>query len=163
MDPTVERLLRQRAAAGFPTRPQRLRGLPAPVRELHPRILAHFAATSQAPPPATLAAWAAELGTGLQDALGRLVEADLVEADPSSGRPPGAYPFVASPRGHQVHLPGGRTLQADCAVDALGIPAMLDHDAPITSHDLLTGVPSRSWRPALPRCGQTGGWRSWWR
>jgi Alkylmercury lyase len=141
MDPTAERLLRQRAAAGFPTRSQRLRDLPAPLRELHRRILAHFAATSQAPPPATLPAWAAELDVGLQDALGRLVEADRVEAEPSSGRLAGAYPFVDGPRSHQVHLPGGRTVQAYCAVDALGIPAMLDQDATITSHDPLAGVP----------------------
>jgi len=141
MDPTVQRLLRQRAAAGFPTRAQRRQDLPVPIGELHRRILANFAATSQAPPPATLTAWAAELGAGLEDALGRLVEADLVEADPASGRLAGAYPFAHSPRGHQVPLPGGRTVQAYCAVDALGIPAMLDQDATITSHDPLTGVP----------------------
>ena len=141
MDPAVEQLLRQRAAAGVPTPAQRRQGLPAPIRELHRRILAHFAATSQAPPPATLTAWAAELNAGLQDALGRLVDADLVEADPASGRLRGAYPFVDSPRGHQVHLPDGRTVQAYCAVDALGIPAMLDQDVTIGSHDPLTGVP----------------------
>jgi alkylmercury lyase-like protein len=141
MDPTVAQLLHQRAAADFPTPAQRRQGLPASVRELHQRILTHFAATNQAPPPATLAAWAIELDQGLQDALGRLVEADLVEADPASGRLTGAYPFVTSPRGHQVRLPGGLTMQAYCAVDALAIPAMLDHDATITSHDPLTSAP----------------------
>jgi hypothetical protein len=141
MDPTVEQLLRQRAAAGSLTPAQRHQGLPTPVRELHRRILAHLAATSQAPPPATLVAWAAELDAGLQDALGRLVEADLVEADPASGRLTGAYPFVGGTRGHEVHLPGGRSVQAYCAVDALAVPAMLDQDATIGSHDPLTGVP----------------------
>ncbi len=141
MDPTVEELLLQRAAAGFPIPARRRHGLPAPIRELHRRVLGHFAATGEPPPPATLVAWATELGVGLQDALGRLVEADLVEADPTTGELAGAYPFVANPRGHQVHLTGGLTVQAYCAIDALGIPAMLDQDATITSHDPLTGVP----------------------
>ncbi len=102
MDPTVEELLLQRAAAGFPIPARRRHGLPAPIRELHRRVLGHFAAT---------------------------------------GELAGAYPFVANPRGHQVHLTGGLTVQAYCAIDALGIPAMLDQDATITSHDPLTGVP----------------------
>src|SRR6266540_1425396 len=85
MDPTVEDLLLQRAAAGFPTPSRRRQGLPAPIRELHRRVLGHFAASGQAPLRAILSAWAAELGVGLQDALGRLVEADLVEANPATG------------------------------------------------------------------------------
>jgi Alkylmercury lyase len=141
MDTTVEQLLLQRAAAGFPTPVQRRQDLPATVAELHGRVLRHFAATGQAPARAILATWAAELDVGLEDALGRLVQADLVEADPTIGELAGAYPFVASPRGHQVHLRGGRTVQAYCAVDALGIPAMLDQDATITSRDPLAGVP----------------------
>ncbi len=141
MDPTVAQLLLQRAAAGFPTPAQRRQDLPAPIRELHRRALGRFAATGQPPPHATLAAWATELDVRLQDALGRLVQADLIEADPASGELAGAYPFVASPRGHQVHLPGGLTVQAYCAVDALGIPAMLAQDATITSQDPLTGGP----------------------
>jgi len=141
MDPTVEELLLQRAAAGFPTPSRRRQGLPAPIRELHRRVLGHFAASGQAPLRAILSAWAAELGVGLQDALGRLVEADLVEANPATGHLAGAYPLVASPRGHQVRLPGGLTMEAYCAIDALGIPAMLDQDATITSHDPLIGAP----------------------
>lgn len=140
MSTTVDRLLADRARAGFPTPGQRRQGLPAPVRDLHRRVLGHFATTGQAPAPTTLAAWAAELGVGLTDALGRLVDADLVEADPS-GRLAGAYPFVGTSRGHEVRLPGGPTVQAYCAVDALGIPTMLDRNATITSHDPLTGVP----------------------
>src|SRR6266545_4689470 len=111
MDPTVEELLLQRAAAGFPTPSRRRQGLPAPIRELHRRVLGHFAASGQAPLRAILSAWAAELGVGLQDALGRLVEADLVEANPATGHLAGAYPLVASPRGHQVRLPGGITIE----------------------------------------------------
>jgi hypothetical protein len=141
MGTTVDQLLADRAKAGFPTPARRRDGLPPPVRDLHRRVLGHFATTGQAPPPATLAAWAAELGVALTDALGRLVDADLVEADATGGRVAGAYPFVGTSRGHEVRLPGGPTVQAYCAVDALGIPAMLDRDATITSPDPLTGVP----------------------
>ncbi len=140
MSATVDQLLADRARAGFPTPARRRDGLPPPVRDLHRRILGYFATTGQPPPPATLAAWAAELGVTLTDALGRLVDADLVEADPSGGLA-GAYPFVGTSRGHEVRLPGGLIVQAYCAVDALGIPAMLDRDATVTSHDPLTGVP----------------------
>jgi hypothetical protein len=141
MGTTVDQLLADRARAGFPTPARRRQGLPAPVRDLHRRVLGHFATTGQPPAPTTLAAWAAELGVGLADALGRLVAADLVEADPTGDRLAGAYPFVGTSRGHEVRLPDGLILQAYCAVDALGIPAMLDRDATITSHDPLTGVP----------------------
>jgi Alkylmercury lyase len=140
MSTTIDQLLADRARAGFPTPARRRQGLPAPLRDLHRRILGHFATTGQPPPPTTLTAWAAELGVGLADALGRLVQTDLVEADPT-GRLAGAYPFVSTSRGHEVRLPGGPIVQAYCAVDALGIPAMLDQDATITSHDPLTGVP----------------------
>lgn len=161
MDPIVKQLLLQRAADGFPIPERRRQGLPAPIRELHWCVLDHFAATGQAPPRAILAAWATELGVALQDALGRLVEAVLVEADPATGRLTGAYPFVATPRGHQVHLTGQLTVQAYCAIDALGVPAMLDQDATITSHDPLSGGPitvevrdgHARWEPAGPVVG----------
>src|SRR6266545_4811398 len=105
MDPTVEELLLQRAAAGFPIPARRRHGLPAPIRELHRRVLGHFAAT---------------------------------------GELAGAYPFVANPRGHQVHLTGGLTVQAYCAIDALGIPAMLDQDATINFH--VSPATAQSWQ-----------------
>jgi hypothetical protein len=103
-------------------------------------VVGYFAVTGQPPPPATLAAWVAELGVGLQDGLGRLVEADLVEADPASGELAGAYPFVASPRGQQVDLSGGLTVQAYCAIDAAGqaaccrCPLINFHASPATAH-----------------------------
>lgn len=86
MDTTVAELLLQRGTAGFPIPARRRQGLPAPIRALHRRQLGHFAATGQAPAPATLAVWAAKLGVGLQDALSHLVKAPLVEADPASAR-----------------------------------------------------------------------------
>src|SRR6266511_1381637 len=101
MDPTVEELLLQRAAAGFPIPARRRHGLPAPIRELHRRVLGHFAATGEPPPPATLVAWATELGVGLQGALGRLVEADLVEFYNNTGELEGESPFLHNPPAHR--------------------------------------------------------------
>lgn len=46
-----------------------------------------------------------------------------------------AYPFSATPTRHLVRLADGIRLFAMCAIDALGIPAMLDTDAVITATD----------------------------
>ncbi len=52
-----------------------------------------------------------------------------------------AYQFSASPTAHHVAIAGGPLVHAMCAIDALGIPAMLHADAVITSSDPLTGKP----------------------
>jgi hypothetical protein len=46
-----------------------------------------------------------------------------------------AYPFSAIATRHRVRLATGVEVSAMCAIDALGIPAMLDTDATITSTD----------------------------
>src|SRR5258706_14037983 len=51
------------------------------------------------------------------------------------------YQFAASPPAHHVAIAGGPRVHAMCAIDALGIPAMLHADAVITSSDPLTGKP----------------------
>lgn len=117
--------------------------LPAPVRALYRQILQHFADAGDAPAPETFREWAADVGVDPGEALARLVKADLAEADTDTGRILGAYPFSAASRGHQVAIGGGPTVQAYCAVDALGIPAMLDQDADITSRDPHTGAEIR--------------------
>jgi hypothetical protein len=100
--------------------------------------------------------WAHDLDVSLDTALDQLVAADLVEADPSMpARLLGAYPFSAIARGHTVQIAGGTTVQAYCAVDALGISSMLGRDVIITSRDPRTGEPIRvvvterqtSWQP----------------
>src|SRR5262245_3079061 len=44
-----------------------------------------------------------------------------------------AYPFAAGPNPFEVVLPGGRLRYACCAIDALGIPAMVGQPAAIRS------------------------------
>jgi mercuric reductase len=63
--------------------------------------------------------------------LDELRRRDLVVLD--GQRIVGAYPFTDQDRDHRVTL-DGRILNAMCAVDALGIGAMTDHDVSITSH-----------------------------
>ncbi len=89
-------------------------------------ILWHFGDTGEAP---GLAEFRRELQLPSEEdtseILARLHAADLIVYDAATGRITAAYPFSAMPTGHQVEI-GNRTLHALCAIDALGIPFMLD-------------------------------------
>ena len=56
-----------------------------------------------------------------------LVERDLVVLG-ADGDVTAAYPFSARPTRHRLRLVDGRSYWAMCAIDALGIPYMLDSD-----------------------------------
>lgn len=99
-------------------------------RAAHRTVLRAFAATGRPPEPAELDA----------RVLGRLHDADVIRLD-HAGRIQVAYPFSAAPTRHRVRLPSGIEVHAMCAVDALGIPAMLGTDAIITTADPATGQP----------------------
>lgn len=152
MDQTLHRLAE---TLGIVTPIARQRTLQPPLRQLHQHILRHFAQHATAPEAQQLREWAHQLDIELSEALGQLVAVDLVEADPATARLRGAYPFSAIPRGHKVQLADGPTVEAYCAIDALGIPAMLDRDVVISSRDPDTGGPIRitvtngqtSWHP----------------
>jgi broad specificity phosphatase PhoE len=152
MDQTLHRLAE---TFGIVTPIARQRTLRPALRQLHQHILRHFAEHATAPEPERLREWARQLDIGLDAGLEQLVSVDLVEADPATAQLLGAYPFSAIPRGHKVQLAGGPTVEAYCAIDALGIPAMLDRDVVISSRDPHTGQPIRitvtngqaSWRP----------------
>jgi hypothetical protein len=152
MDQTPHRLAE---TFGIVTPIARQRTLPPPLRQLHQQILRHFAEHATAPEAARLREWADQLDIELDEALAQLVSVDLVEADPATARLLGAYPFSAIRRGHKVQLADGPTVEAYCAIDALGIPAMLNRDVVISSRDPDTGEPIRvtvtngqaSWHP----------------
>ena len=57
---------------------------------------------------------------------------DLIGLDPHGGGIGLAYPFTQAATGHSVELKG-RTLQALCAIDALGIGAMYETDVTVSS------------------------------
>jgi hypothetical protein len=132
MDQTLHHLAE---TFGIVTPIARQRTLQPPLRQLHQHILRHFARHATAPEPQQLWEWAHQLDIELDAALDQLVAVDLVEADPATAQLLGAYPFSAIPRGHKAQLADGPTVEAYCAIDALGIPAMLDRDVVISSRD----------------------------
>jgi alkylmercury lyase-like protein len=151
-----EARFRQFLADTGPAMAGRTQRVAVPLRTLYRQILQHFAGAGDAPAPGMVAGWAACAGVETAEALAALVKADLAEADPDAGRILGAYPFSAAPRGHRVAIAGGPDVQAYCALDALGIPAMIGRDADITSRDPQSGAEIRvqvragraTWTPA---------------
>jgi hypothetical protein len=144
--------------AGLPTDNllSRRASLPEPVQQLHRRTLHTLAQTGTPPTRGELEAWANNLRLTLDVALRQLAEAELVFMDPSGREITGGVPFAATPTAHQVHIFDGSTVSANCAVDALGIAAMLDLDVDVISVDPQTGeqvtASSRAghwtWQPA---------------
>jgi mercury(II) reductase len=78
--------------------------------------------------------------TAVRPLLEELRRRDLVVLD--GDRIVGAYPFSDRDTGHRVTL-DGRTLNAMCAVDALGIGAMTDRDLAIAPRCRYCGAPVR--------------------
>lgn len=164
MSSTQDEGVRTLARAGTA---ERLEALTPATRELHRMVLHSFMENGEPPDHDQLRAMAAKLHIEMTNALARLAEADLVHTD-DSGRVLVAYPFSGRPLGHAVHL-DGVTVEAMCAIDALGIPLMTGRDAVITATDAATDAPIRvqydddrwAWEPAstvvLAAATRTGG------
>ncbi|KAK5019263.1 hypothetical protein LTR39_000488 [Cryomyces antarcticus] len=75
---------------------------------------------------------AAESGKTGHEMLSALHEHDYVRMD-KHGKISAAYPFSIRPTRHRVELKTGVAVFAMCAIDALGIPPMVDSDATIYS------------------------------
>ncbi|MEU9445848.1 organomercurial lyase [Streptomyces sp. NPDC048304] len=121
--------------AGRGRRAPKERGL----RAVHQAVLRHFAATGVAPGASDLAAAAAEAGR-TDDVLAELAAEDFLTLN-DSGRIEAAYPFSAAPTPHRMRLANGVEAWAMCAIDALGVAAILHQDVAITSRDPLDGRP----------------------
>jgi hypothetical protein len=88
-------------------------------------------------------------------ALAELAAGDFLCLD-QAGRIAAVYPFSATATAHKVQITGGSAAYAMCAIDALGIAAMVRAKVVISSADPVTGDPiavtvesSRGdWRPA---------------
>lgn len=125
------------------------------LRAVQQAILRHFADTGEAPSADDLAPVAAAHGRGAAEVLAELAAEDFLTLDHQGGIS-AAYPFSAVPTAHRVRLASGTRVWAMCAIDALGIPAMLGTDAVISSADPVTGdtiiVASRgermAWQPS---------------
>ncbi|MBD0670123.1 alkylmercury lyase family protein [Streptomyces sp. CBMA156] len=108
------------------------------LRAVQQRILRHFSATGTAPGARTLRPEAAEAGRSAGEVLAELAEEDFITLD-EAGNIRAAYPFSAVPTRHRVRLGIGVEVWSMCAIDALGIPAMLGQDAVISSTDPVSG------------------------
>lgn len=122
------------------------------LRAVHQRVLRSFAETGQAPTAAELAAAAEPYGTAPRQVLAELHEADFLRLD-QVGRIRAAYPFSAVPTPHRAQIDGGPQVFAMCAIDALGMAAMLAREVRVDSRDPVTGeqvsvtLPAGVWEP----------------
>ncbi|MGH3001358.1 MAG: alkylmercury lyase family protein [Gaiellaceae bacterium] len=105
-------------------------------RALYRWVIERFA-LAMPPTAAQFAEQAQELGLEASAALAAFAREDLVHAD-DAGTITVAYPFSGRPRGHEVAF-AGRVVQAMCAIDALGIAAMLGQSIVVRSHDPISG------------------------
>ncbi|TDO56699.1 alkylmercury lyase-like protein [Kribbella sp. VKM Ac-2571] len=147
--PSVEQLRAAIGAAGQPhdtTAPGevlsawRTRALPLDPTEkaVQQAILRAFATTGRPPTPGDLDALTADSGRGTTEILTALHDVDAIQLA-ANGDIALAYPFSATPTRHRVRIDDRVDIYAMCAIDALGIAAMLDQDTRIESFDVTTG------------------------
>lgn len=110
------------------------------LRAVHQRVLRAFAETGKPPSTAELDEAAASFGTDGRTVLALLHAADFLRLD-SGGAISAAYPFSAAPTPHVVRIQDGPTVFSMCAIDALGIAAMLGTAVTISSAEPGTGQP----------------------
>lgn len=114
--------LKKAAAAG---------ALSPAARAAHRWILRTFAETGRAPARA-------DLDRTVRDHVSELVELDVLAVD-EHGEIRAAYPFSPIPTRHRVTWDDGPAGYALCAIDALGMSAMLGVPVTITSTEPSTG------------------------
>jgi Alkylmercury lyase len=151
----------------WPARAGRLTG---PARQAHQAVLAAFTATGQPPTAAEIEHLIQSGGGDPGRVRAELTEADLLAFTPDGGIR-AAYPFSPAPTPIRVRWDGGPEVHAMCAIDALGMSAMLGRPVAITAAEPDTGRPitvtvsarpvpvgaadrgrfrRRRWRPVLP-------------
>lgn len=106
---------------------------PKHLQAAHQAILRHFVKTGQVPTAADLAVALARSLVEVEAMLTELAEKCLYR-DLVSGEILAVYPFSARPTPHRLCLLNGQEIFAMCAMDALGVSAMLDQPAIIHSH-----------------------------
>lgn len=106
--------------------------LSRPARQVHLAVLAAFAGTGQPPGRGELDRIALVHGADPAAVLAELAERDVI-AFGEAGDIRAAYPFSPAPTPIQVSWEGGPAVYAMCAIDALGISAMLGHPVMITA------------------------------
>ena len=127
------------------------------LRAVHQQVLLAFAGSGHAPARPGLEAAAARYGRTAAGVLADLHAGDFIQLD-EAGVIRAAYPFSAVPTPHVVRIDGGPRVYAMCAIDALGMAAMLGRAVTIASADTRTGQPimvavtkngtAATWEPA---------------
>ncbi|WP_303832462.1 alkylmercury lyase family protein [Asticcacaulis taihuensis] len=106
-------------------------GLDETESRIHGIVLNCYALSGHAPETADIAAAAGLSSDEVGSVLQRLTGRDLLVLD-AAGRITGAYPFTDGQTEHHVEA-GGLAVGAMCALDALGIGAMLRRDTIVRS------------------------------
>jgi hypothetical protein len=106
--------------------------LTGPARQVHLAVLARFAATGRAPAREELERIAGRHGADPGAVLAELAGRDVLAFTPG-GQIRAAYPFSPAPTPIQVTWPGGPVTYAMCAIDALGVSAMLGRPVTVTA------------------------------
>ena len=109
-------------------------------KAVHQAILHAFAATGRPPARSDLDAAITGLDRSVTDVLAELHDLDAIRLAPDAGIAV-AYPFSATPTRHRVRIGDRAEVYAMCAIDALGVAAMLGEDTRIDSVDVTTGHP----------------------
>jgi hypothetical protein len=113
---------------------------PQHLQAMHQAILRHFIETGQVSTAATLTMSLARSPIEVETMLTELA-AKCLYRDPSGGEILAAYPFSARPTPHRLHLLNDQEIYAMCAIDALGVSAMLDQPVTIRSSCAHCGLP----------------------
>jgi hypothetical protein len=112
--------------------------LTRPARQVHLAVLGAFARTGQAPGRSELERIARAGGADPAAVLAELAERDVI-AFGHAGEIRAAYPFSPSPTPIRVNWEGSPVAYAMCAIDALGVSAMLGRPVTITAVEPGTG------------------------
>jgi hypothetical protein len=137
-------------AAGAPARPAvpdavgraglgRLAPAEGGLRAVQQRVLRSFAQTGEPPAMTELDQAAARYSTDGRAVLALLHAADFLRLD-AAGAISAAYPFSAVPTPHVVQIGHGPAVFSMCAIDALGIAAMVGRSVTICSAEPGTGT-----------------------
>jgi hypothetical protein len=106
--------------------------LTPPARRLHQWVLRAFTDHGSAPRRTDLERAARDHGIDPGPVLTELARCDVLAVD-EHGEIRAAYPFSPVPTRHRVSWTGGPSVYAMCAIDALGMSAMLGVPITITS------------------------------
>lgn len=128
-------------AAGLPvtSAAHRRAQLSAEPRRLHDALLRAFVSAGTVTDLPALVTTTGLDAAATPDLLDELAAADLVALD-DVGHLSGVFPFSVKPSRHRVELGGGPAVWAMCAIDALGMPAMVGREATISSSDPVSGA-----------------------